>query len=154
MSGSPDRTRWTYYVSEVVDLPPVVALAAFDALVLPGITDLASAGGARLRVRRVARPPTPPCSPSAPMRAEPALLRAGWRRMSGELELSPWSTGRTEIGLRPRRWGMSTWPSEACLNAAGEVLAELACQLQGLAVRPAHIPVPRARIDRRAAVNV
>ncbi|MDE3204850.1 MAG: hypothetical protein KGQ66_11605 [Acidobacteriota bacterium] len=65
-----------------------------------------------------------------------------------DIVVSPWSSGRTEIGLRPlgRIGGPSSLRAERFYEAAGQVLTELVTQLK----TPASAPVRPAEVQRAA----
>jgi hypothetical protein len=112
---SDDNIR-TYYMSRRLDLPPLVAQAAYDA----HFGSAERPGGAGWR----------------PLRRLPGVLVAARRRWPMELELLPWSEERTELGLRPRSRFPRVFPPEQVTLAGHELLDELAASMVEWAERP------------------
>jgi hypothetical protein len=128
----------TSYVSHVVAVSPVLAQQVFDAcradrryrssvptrwLVPAGVRDvLVVAGDDAIGLELV-------------LRRCPGVLRAGLRRWKVELELAPWSSSASELGIR----FVSRWPiTERAHEAASEVLDVLAAELELRALLARH----------------
>ena len=95
------------YLTHVLDLPPLVAQAAFDAARLarasetrPAVWDIATATG-RLELNGDGRIPPPPRPCYWSYRDVPGRIRSlGWQpAIPVGLELVPWSATRTALGL-------------------------------------------------------
>ncbi|MGH8983130.1 MAG: hypothetical protein ACRDY6_04565 [Acidimicrobiia bacterium] len=125
------------YLSRVIALPVAVAADALDRVRRAGALDPTvrtdpgewlsiSAPAGTLRLAREDAPDRP--ARILPIRRVPGRLRTRfpWPTVAVELELSPWSTGRTEVGLRyesaPRTRGLRLYHT-----IGGEALAQL-CQ--------------------------
>lgn len=116
----------TYYMSRVVDLPPLVAQAAFDCQLLRD--DLASGVGVAVigsRLELSGRSRQSNGRFGTPYRVMSGTLYAGLRRLHVDLELSSWSARRVQLGLYPRLSCNRRHPSDPLLTAGHEVLARL-----------------------------
>lgn len=126
--------RQSYYLEQVVDLPPLVSCAAFDGHVDQagrlGVVSVRSGPAELVLDPHVTRPEGPPQA-LAPYRTMAGSLRAGVRKMTVELELNPYSAHCTQLGLRPLRWGLTAWPAESLLSGGAQLLAVIAAQLVG-----------------------
>lgn len=112
----------TYYMSHRLDVPPRVAMAAYDSLAHAGAWTLELN-----RVRLVVRS-TLPLAPGpgyGPLRRAAGVLAAGYHRQPVELELLPWSARRTELGLRPISTFAARLPSRTVLHAGDKMLRHL-----------------------------
>ncbi|HWB66597.1 MAG TPA: hypothetical protein VG708_07205 [Mycobacteriales bacterium] len=133
----------TYYVSRVIDLPAPAARLAFRAL--PEVALAQSHGswslcGTPSTLRPSTRSPLDPWPAPSRWQANDThlgllTLRHGSRSMKATLELAPWSTSRSELGLRPIRWGPTPWPPDNLLRTAHELLATLARRMVAKQVR-------------------
>ena len=122
-----------FHLNRVLELPPRIGLAAFDAVLGPGDGPMAVATLAvgRLTVGLV---PTPPLvmirtEQSSPLRVQRAVVKAALLRMTVDFELTPWSRRTIALGVRPVKWGRRTWPSNSQMDAAGTVVAALSGQM-------------------------
>ena len=135
MSIPDDYYVRTFYMNRVVDLPPLVAQAAYDAHAhAPGGEWLLEASDARLLLRGPVR-----MSIGAgyqPYRSQPGTLITGWVRWPVELELLPWSDDCTEVGLRPMSRTFSRFPPDAVVRAGRRLLAGLEESMRGWAEQP------------------
>lgn len=135
-SDAGDTYIRTYYVSHFVDLPPLVAQAAYDDI-SQATTDspwiLHSATG-----RIVTRAPIKRWSGPGyrPHRSQRAMVLTRWHRWPVELELMPWSGQRVEVGLRSASEMFKRRPPDSVLRAEHELLATLAYELQAWADQP------------------
>src|SRR4051812_33151671 len=99
-TNQPPRFASCTYVSRVLELPPLVAQAAFDAVRPsdPHGGGLLLRGAWRVTAREGYRRTSG--ARGMPYRSQPALIvLARGRRWAVELELVPWSPQRTELGL-------------------------------------------------------
>jgi hypothetical protein len=116
----------TMYVSEVVDVP--FPAAADSLAALSGRT--ISAGADRLEIAG-----TTVDSPAAPFQRVSAVLHVHAilpRKVHVDVELTPWSEARTEVGISPTGRHFTMLPVHATkryLRAARAVAAELASAL-------------------------
>jgi hypothetical protein len=102
----------TYYMSRIVDVPPHVASAAFDAVLDQCADDT-------LRVLPTSARPEPT------RRARGAILRVPYGPMRVSVEIEPWSTRRSQLGLVPLKWGLRMWPSSRQIETGHSVLTRL-----------------------------
>ena len=119
----------TYYMSCMVDLPPLVARAAVQEC----LPDRIAARNGSVRLKR--------CAPVRLrddwlLATAPAALARGVHRLRVEVELTRWSSERSELGLRPVRWYWTTWPTDGGLAAGHAILAELGRRMQAWADAP------------------
>lgn len=128
----------TCYVSRVVDLPPLVAQAAYDAQFRdrdggdrPVVLSVAAG---RMLAAQVPQVPSPPGY--HPLRVHPATVRAGLRRRAVELELWPWSGERSELGLRPVDRVFGRVPADQLLRTCHDLLDQFAASLRRWADQP------------------
>lgn len=112
----------TYYLDRQIEIPPHVAMAAYDDLVHPGQWLTASVR-ARLKTRAVHSPWAGPGY--GPLRAVSTVLYAPAHRHPFVLELLPWSSRRTELGLRPVSTVWTRFPSDQVLRAGDQLLRHL-----------------------------
>jgi hypothetical protein len=141
----------THYVSRVLDLPPLTAAAAFDAVAADGVV---RAGSAWLEL-------TGPVSAErthrlSPHRRAPARLRHPRQRRGAvtEVEVGVWSSAAVELGLRPVRRIRPLEPYFDAAHAALAVLAgamsqwvdaETGAAVEAIFVHPALRPRPQPR---------
>jgi hypothetical protein len=151
----------TSYVSRVVALPPALARQVFDACRAdwqhrspdPSRWTVPAGPSTWLDLRGTGHTDAPDPSRSWPIRSLPGDLRTS--PLSGaravELELNPWSGGRTELGIRlvgRRR------PSPRYLRAAGAAIDALASELELrglLAMHPSHLTGTASRQEVAAS---
>ena len=125
----------TSYMSRVIALPPLVARVALAACLVE--QRIIGDRPARLHVHASLR-----LRDDWLLATAPATLARGRRRLHVELELSRWSSHRTELGLRPicRSWMTAPtwpgWPSETNLDAGHVILTELEHRLHEWAEAP------------------
>jgi hypothetical protein len=122
-----DHRITSYYMSRRLDVPPHVARAAFDELHYAG-----GLGPWSLRTARWTLTLKGPVRVSVgesgqAYRVQRGLLRGPLRRMPVELELQPWSSTRTELGLRPLTRNLQV--AERCLMGGLDVLGVLAGEM-------------------------
>jgi hypothetical protein len=105
----------TLYVSQPVNLPPLTAQAAFDALWKtpgppPANMPVVETASGCLRIRR--SPAVSPPELEGPIRQLGAQLSSKRKlgRFAVAIELTPWSQHTCEIGLRPSGWRLPTGP--------------------------------------------
>jgi hypothetical protein len=123
------------YLSLVIDLPPLVAQAAYDAQ----WCTCGSCGSWCLTVasgRLLARVPRPVSRGDAPLRADKSIIVAGIWRWPAELELTPWSTERTQLGLRLIDLALLRRPPEHVLTAGYQALIGVSARLHGWSEQP------------------
>lgn len=124
-----------WYMSRPLDLPPLVAQAAYDAQRFDaGVRVRSRAPRGWLAVRGWAR--TSNGRGYRPYRAQPALIVASLWVWPVQLELLPWSSERTELGLRPMRGGVRGAPPQPVTAVGCEVLTRLAAHLREWADAP------------------
>ena len=144
----------SYYMARVVDLPPLVAQAAFDARLQRSRTlrhQAESWIGGRLELN--GRPRSSSGAGSMPYRVMPGILYSGLRWHRVELELAPWSSRLVQLGLRPCGGRMRRLPPDSILSAGHDVLAHLDAEMADWAVAPladsyTRSPVPSGRDGR------
>lgn len=127
----------TNYVSRLLELPPLVAQAAFDDLVSVTTDPLQyTADGERARL--MLRAPVEQLSGPGyrAFRCHRAVILAGWHRWPVELELLPWSAARVELGLRPLGVVSGRVPPSRITRSGHELLAVLAAALHAWADQP------------------
>ena len=125
----------TYDMNRVLDVPPLVAQAAYDAHTeQPGDEWVLSTANARLLLRGPVR--TPAGAGYQPYRSQPGTLMTDWMRWPVQLELLPWSDLRTELGLRPMSRRFSPFPPDAVVRAGHRLLAALGENLLSWAEQP------------------
>ena len=127
----------TYYMSRRLDLPPLLAQAAYDAYVDDGDQGrwLVTTDTARLELSGPVR--QPPAAPGwQPLRRQSGVLVAGRLRWPVELELLPWSRDRTELGLFPQSRLLRTFPPATVTLAGHELLRGLAASMHAWADQP------------------
>ena len=139
------------YLSRVLSLPAAVAVAALDRVRHAGVLDPTvrtepgewlsiPVPAGTLRLAREDAPDQP--ARILPVRKVPGRLRTRlpWPTVAVDLEVSPWSTGRTEVGLRyqsaPRSRGLRLYHT-----IGGEALGQLC--------RAMEVRRPPARAARR-----
>lgn len=125
----------TFYVNRVLDLPPLVAQASYDALAQQsGGEGVLTATNARLQLHAPVRMPVG--AGYQPYRSQPGTLMTDWLRWPFELELLPWSDDRTELGLRPISRRFSPFPPEPIVRAGQRLLSALTENLLNWAEQP------------------
>lgn len=144
----------TYYMNYRIDVPPRVAMAAYDSL--------AHAGAWRLELGRVrlmvgATLPVAIGCGYGPLRSAPGILAAGYRRHPVELELLPWSSRHTELGLRPISTFAARFPSRTVMRAGDQMLRHLDELFRTWADEPlrelmSDLAVTRPCVDGRSAI--
>ena len=124
-----ERVR-TCYMSRRVELPPLVAGAAYDALACESY----EGGSGRLHLRG----PVRRFSGTGwwPLLSQPGTLSVGRLRWPVELELLPWSRDCTELGLRPQSHLLRTFPPESVTLVGLALLEHLAERMHGWADAP------------------
>jgi hypothetical protein len=130
----------TCYMSKVIPLPPLVAQAALGECLATRSTIVVRGRRTQLRVQT----PLHRGSDWLLARSTGVLVR-GPHRLRVELELTRWSSQRTELGLRPVRWHWTTWPSDASLDAGLLVLSEVDRLLRDWADAPLRALVVETR---------
>jgi hypothetical protein len=120
------------YASRLVDVPPGAAEIGFDLACRGGMAVTVASG--RLEITDVL-PVHPPRRGYYPSRRLRGFLRpAGWLQaaVSVDLELLPWSSRWTELGLVPlvRRWPL-TVSTPRYFRAAHDVLDQLVRAIEG-----------------------
>ena len=131
-----DHVVRTYYVSRVVELPPLVGQAAYDAQVrtLGEPPRQLVVSRSRLILQSVAF--TDAGRGGQPLRRNPGHVVTRSQRWPVELELHPWSSRRVELGFRPLDGAWRRLPPDAVVNAGHDVLAALAVLMHAWAERP------------------
>jgi len=127
----------TTYVSRVLDLPPLVAQAAFDAVRPsdPHARGTLVRGAIRVTAREGYRRTSG--ASGMPYRSQPAVIVvARLRRWAVELELVPWSSRRTELGLCFVKNRLAAPPSPSAVAAGIEVVELLGTKLEVWASEP------------------
>jgi hypothetical protein len=131
----------TYYVNRRLDLPPAVAQAALLAIEAHdringphASSGLTFTGALLLRDGWI-------------LATRPGRIHSGPHRLTVELELTPWSSQRTELGIRPMRSLWTTWPTRSCLQVAVAALDALGEQMSAWADEPLRevLAFPRSR---------
>ena len=120
----------TYYVSRVIDLPPLVAQAAYDAeasCAADGTWELA-VGRARLTVGPPVR--TQHGTGYQPYRSQRATVTTGLTGWPVEIELLPWSDVRVELGLGPMDSLLRRFPPDRVVNAEHALVDVLAARMR------------------------
>jgi hypothetical protein len=123
------------YLSVVTDLPPLVAQAAFDAILADGARHIELKAG-RLELRGNGLVPSASRAAWLPYRELPGLIRpARWRLgILVRLELWPWSDTRTALGFGLRH--LPLFAGEAHYLPMGiEALEVLAVRLEDRALQ-------------------
>jgi hypothetical protein len=135
MEGEPmqNHSISTYYMNRPVDVPPRVAVAAYDQLIDPEGAPL-RAERARLVLAHALPTGTGPTY--GPLRSARGVLTTGHHRHPVELELLPWSSRRTELGIRPLGTVFARFPCEPILDAGHQILRLLDELLTDWAHRP------------------
>ena len=127
----------TTYLSRRLGVPPLVAQAAYDAEVPQGAHTVRASASPRARLEVRGRAAVTDGSRYEPYRAHDALLVYGARASRVRLELMPWSTSDTELGLRLLRSARAgTPPSKAYIAAGSALLEDLAALLRQWADEP------------------
>jgi hypothetical protein len=117
------RQVTTYFMSRVIDVPAHVACAAFEAV----LDDVAYDGVHLLDITTQS---------SASRGSRDALLRAPFAPMRVSIEVEPWSDERSQLGLRPLRWGPRVWPSSRQLSAGHDLIHRLDAAIRTWADAP------------------
>ena len=143
----------TTYLSRRLAVPPLVAQAAYDVEVPhgPHTVCVSTHPRVRLEVRRLAS--ASDGSRYEPYRAHDALLMYGARASRVQLELMPWSTSDTEIGLRLLRGSRATTPSNAYFAAGSALLEDLAAHIRRWADEPLRQAVAASGAGRQTPLN-
>ena len=126
----------TYYVSRVVDLPPLVAQAAYDAetsCATDGTWELA-VGRAHLAFARPAR--RQHGTGYQPYRSQRATITTGLTRWPVQIELLPWSDVRVELGLGPMNSFLRRFPPDRVVDAEHALVDVLAARMRQWANQP------------------
>jgi hypothetical protein len=127
----------TTYVSRVLDLPPLVAQAAFDAVRPsdPHGRGILVGGALRVAAREGYRRTSG--ARGMPYRSQPAVIVvARVRRWAVELELVPWSPRRTELGLFFMGNRLAALPSPSAVAAGVQIVELLRTKLEVWASEP------------------
>ena len=130
MARTLDGRVRTCYMSRRVDLPPLVAQAAYDAVAC----ESCERGSSRL----ILSGPVRHSSGTGwwPLLTQTGTLSVGRLRWPVELELLPWSGECTELGLRPLSQLLRAFPPESVTVAGLELLECLAERMNGWADAP------------------
>jgi len=122
----------TCYMSTTIDLPPHVAQAALAATTTSPFSIPAGAGQLRLRPNLTLRH-------DWLLAVQPGVLVHKLQRLAVELELTPWSSSRTEIGLRPVPRVWTGWPSDALMRTGHLALQAIKAPMLAWADEPLRI---------------
>jgi len=124
----------SYYVSNLVPLPPLVAQAAYDDLLAQALRDDHALGAGRTRL--VITGPSRHRPTGTLLREVPVLVRSRSMPLVGQLELNAWSHRMTELGIRPTRWRFGLFPPESNLRAAHRSLTVFRAAMLAWAEQP------------------
>jgi hypothetical protein len=120
----------TYYISRVISVPPFVACAAYDDLLSDPSTLVIASDDNELRLdARSLRG-------NRTTRGKLGHIRTPGGRMTCLLEIEPWSARKTQLGLRPQRWGPRAWPNHRQLGGGHALLGALAAQIEDWSEAP------------------
>lgn len=150
MSIAPDCYVRTSYMSRRIDVPPLVSQAAYDVHAGRSAGDgwAISVSAARLVLRG------PVLRPSGAgwraLRSQGGTLNVGRYRWPVELEVLPWSSERTELGLRPCSRTLRAIPPDLVMRAGHELLDGLAASMRAWADQPLRDWAASSAVGERA----
>ena len=126
----------TYYMSRTIDVPPLVAQAAYDDCVQQSTDEFGALADSSVRLELHGPIRRFPCSGCWPLRSRPGTLTVGRLRWPVALELLPWSTERTELGLLPGSRALRGFPPHVVTRGGHELLEQLAASMHAWADHP------------------
>ena len=126
----------TYYVSHRIDVPRLVAQAAYDELIQDTTSECWVLADSPVRLELHGPVRRFPGSGWWPLRSRAGTLTVRRLRWPVELELLPWSRERTELGLQPGSRALRALPPYDVTLAGHELLQQLAARMHAWADRP------------------